>query len=361
LDWAPTEMAKLGWGLVGGGEGSFFGPVHRMAAALDGRFELAAGAFSSDPANNRRSGHALGLAAGRIYDSFAEMARAEAARLDLVTIATPNHLHFAAAKAFLEAGIAVLCEKPMTLDLAEAEALRDLVARSGRPFVLAHTYTGYPMVRRARDLAASGALGTIHVVQVEYAQDWLAGAAFSKQAAWRIDPARSGAGGGLGDIGTHAFNLAVYVTGLTPRALCADIDHFGEGRVLDDNAHCLLRFDGGAKGMLWCSQVAIGRKNALTLRVYGSEGGLEWSQEDPERLTLSQLGGPTTILQKTDGRLPVGHPEGFIEALGQLYRDLAQVLTGGSPAAPLPGAEDGVAGLRFVEAAVRSAGGWVDL
>lgn len=365
--------ARLRWGLVGGGEGAFFGPVHRMAAALDGRFALVAGAFSRSADNNRRTGAALGLDPARVYDDFTEMARSEASRPDgaqLVTIATPNHVHFAAAKAFLENGIHVFCEKPMTLTLAEAEMLEAIVTRSGRIFVLAHTYTGYAMVREARRLVAEGVLGVIRVVHVEYAQDWLAAGAErtgSKQAAWRVDPALSGAGGSLGDIGTHAYHLARFVTGLEVTALTADLSAFGEGRVLDDNAHVMMRFAGGARGALWCSQVAIGRKNALTIRIYGDQGALEWAQETPEHLHFTRLGSASSVLIRGDsvpgGRLPAGHPEGFIEALAQLYRDTADQIEG-KCGGLLPGVEDGVEGLRFIEAAVESSrrnGAWISL
>ena len=348
------------WALIGGGAGSFFGPVHRMAAALDGRFKLVAGAFSRSPENNRQTAEGLGC---RAYEDFAELARSEAARPDgarLVTVATPNHLHFPVAKACLESGLDVLCEKPMTLTLDQAETLAALVAKSGRTFVLAHTYTGYAMVREARRLVAEGALGRIRVVQVEYAQDWLASAVDSRQAEWRLDPARSGAGGSLGDIGTHAFQLAQFVTGLKVQALAADLDHFGAGRSLDDNAHVLLRFEGGAKGMLWCSQIAIGRKNGLQLRVYGEKGALEWAQEQPELLHFAKLGEPASTLVRTQGRVPAGHPEGFIEALAELYRDTADTLAG-KGSGLLPSARDGVEGLRFVTAAVASSGAWVPL
>jgi predicted dehydrogenase len=375
---------KLRWGLVGGGKGAFFGPVHRMAARLDGQFDLVAGAFSADVANNRGTGAELHLDPSRVYDRFEEMAQREAARPDgvqLVTIATPNHLHYQAARAFLAAGIHVLCEKPMTRTHDEAVLLADDVAARDLIFVLAHTYTGYPMVREARQRIQAGELGRIRLVQVEYAQDWLATnieRTGSKQAEWRLDPARSGPAGALGDIGTHGFNLIRYVTGLELSELAADLHSFGAGRVLDDNAHVMLRFASGAKGMLWASQVAVGKKNALVLRVYGEMGALEWAQETPDALLLTRLGESSSILLRGSAglgsgataaaRLPAGHPEGYLEALAQLYADTAALLRArGSPAASeirarLPGVQDGVEGVRFVEASLESAaqnGRWV--
>jgi predicted dehydrogenase len=372
----PGDDRRLRWGLVGGGQGSFFGQVHRMAARLDGCFELVAGAFSTSDTNNRETGAALSVDPARIYSDFTEMARVEAGRPDgiqIVTVTLPNHLHFAAAKAFLENGIPVLCEKPMTRTLAEAAELCRIVEASGLPFIVAYTYTGYPMVREARRLVAQGMLGAIRIVQVEYAQDWLAADAEnqgSKQAEWRVDPARSGAGGSLGDIGTHGFNLMRMITGLRPTAVAADLHSFGAGRILDDNAHVMMRLEGGAKAMLWASQVAIGRKNALTIRMFGEQGALEWAQEQPERLRLDRLGGGSETIVKGDtamGRLPAGHPEGVLEALAQLYVDAAMLIRAravGLPPPPsvLQGVSDGLEGLQFIEAAVESSrrdGAWI--
>ncbi len=365
----------LAWGLVGGGEGAFFGRVHRMAARLDGAFTMAAGAFSSAPDNNRRTGADLFLDPARVYDDFREMARLEAARPDgirVVTIATPNHLHAAAAQAFLDQGIHVLCEKPMTRTVEEAEALTAAVRSRKLAFVLAHTYTGYPMVREARRLVAQGRLGDIRLVQVEYAQDWLAAGierTGSKQAEWRLDPDRSGPAGCLGDIGTHGYQLARYITGLRPVALGADLNSFGKDRPLDDDAHVRLRFAGGAKGSLWASQIAIGAKNALTIRVYGDQASLEWAQEQPEVLIFTRLGEPSAILRRGSGemggvvpRLPIGHPEGFLEALAQIYVDMAALIRAGeAPEANairdvLPGVEDGMEGMMFIKTALESSG-----
>ena len=291
-------------GMVGGGQGAFIGAVHRIAARLDGAFDLVAGALSSDPARARASASELGLDADRSYGSFEEMAKAEARRADgieAVAIVTPNHLHYPAARAFLEAGIHVICDKPLTSTLADAKRLAALAERSGRVFVLTHNYTGYPMVRQAREMVEKGQLGEIRLVQAEYPQDWLtvkAEAAGSKQAEWRTDPARSGAGGATGDIGTHAYNLARFVTGLPLDSLAADLDSFVEGRRLDDNAHVMLRFKRGAKGMLWASQVAPGNENALKLRVYGTKGGIEWAQEQPNHLWYTPFGEPKRLITR---------------------------------------------------------------
>ena len=372
---------RIRLGMVGGGEGAFIGAVHRIAARLDDRFELVAGAFSSDPERARRSAGALGV--GRSYDSFETMAREEAARpdgIEAVAIVTPNHLHWPAAKPFLEAGFHVLCDKPMTATVEDARAMAEAVARAKGVFVLTHNYSATPMVRHARAMVRDGAIGAVRVVQVEYPQDWLSRAVDNKQAAWRTDPARSGAGGAIGDIGTHAFQLAAYVTGLKATALLADLDAFVEGRRLDDNAHVLLRYEGGAKGMLWASQVAPGHENALRLRVLGTEGGLEWAQEEPNRLWHTPLGEPKRLLTRGGpaagpeaarlSRIPAGHPEGYLEAFSNLYSEAAELIEarreGREPdaAAHAPGAEDGLAGVLFVDACVRSSregGVWTPL
>src|SRR3954471_197705 len=295
---------RIRLGMVGGGQGAFIGAVHRIAARIDGQFELVAGALSSEPARAKASALELGIAAERSYGSFEEMARAEAARpdgIEAVSIVTPNHVHAPAARAFLDAGIHVICDKPMTTTVAEAEGLVDLVAKSGKVFVLTHNYTGYPMMRQARAMVASGELGDIRVVQAEYPQDWLterAELSGSKQAEWRTDPKRSGAGGCIGDIGTHAFNLVSFVTGLELGSLCADLSAFVPGRTLDDNAHVLLRFRGGARGMLWASQVAVGNENHLVLRIYGTKGGLEWCQEQPNQLWYTPYGQPKQMITR---------------------------------------------------------------
>jgi predicted dehydrogenase len=373
-------------GMVGGGQGAFIGAVHRIAARLDGEFALVAGALSSDPERARASSAELGLDAGRSYGSFAEMARAEARRpdgIEAVAIVTPNHVHYAAARAFLEAGIHVICDKPLTSTLADAKRLAALAERSGKVFVLTHNYTGYPMVRQAREMVEKGQLGEIRLVQAEYPQDWLtvkAEASGSKQAEWRTDPARSGAGGATGDIGTHAYNLARFVTGLELDSLAADLDSFVEGRRLDDNAHVMLRFKGGAKGMLWASQVAPGNENALKLRVYGTKGGIEWAQEQPNHLWYTPFGEPKRLVTRGGAgagaaaarvsRVPAGHPEGYLEGFANIYAEAARAIRaarrGRKPAKDVvfPTVRDGVEGVAFVEACVRSSkknGAWTRL
>ena len=318
-------MQKLRLGMVGGGQGAFIGGVHRIAARLDGHWDLVAGALSSDPARARASGADLGLDPARCYADFYEMAKAEAARpdgIDAVAIVTPNHMHAAPAVAFLDAGIHVLCDKPLAAQMEDAAAIAAAVARSGKHFILTHNYTGYPMIRQAREMVARGEFGAIRVVQVEYAQDWLAEETVGKQADWRTDPKRSGAGGAVGDIGSHAFNLARFVTGLKVTRLAADLDAFVPGRQVDDNTQVLLRFEGGAKGMLWASQVAPGNENALRLRVYGDKGGLEWCQEDPNYLWYTPFGEPKRLITRNGAgagdaagrvsRIPPGHPEGYL-------------------------------------------------
>lgn len=377
---------RLRLGMVGGGEGAFIGAVHRIAARLDDHYELVAGAFASDPERSRVSAAGLHVARERAYPDYRAMAEAEARRedgIDVVAIVTPNHVHFDAAKTFLEAGIHVICDKPMTTTLEDAESLAELVARTGLFFGLTHNYTGYPMVRQAREMVAAGSLGDIRVVQVEYPQDWLATRMEDqgvKQAEWRTDPKRSGPAGCLGDIGTHAYNLARFVTGLELASLAADVHTFVEGRALDDNVHMMLRFRGGARGMLWSSQVAAGQENGLRLRVYGSEGGLEWFQENPNRLVHSPLGEPPRILTRNGpglgdaalraARIPPGHPEGYLECFAQIYSDFAEQIRArldadrpGSLATDTPDVHDGVDGLRFITRALASSaqgGAWVD-
>ncbi|MBR1087048.1 Gfo/Idh/MocA family oxidoreductase [Bradyrhizobium manausense] len=375
---------RIRLGMVGGGQGAFIGAVHRIAARIDDQFELVAGALASDPARARASAKELGIADNRAYGSFEEMAKAEAARADgieAVSIVTPNHMHGPVAKAFLEAGIHVICDKPLTTTVAEAEELVALAKRTGRVFVVTHNYTGYPMVRQARAMIANGDLGEIRLVQAEYLQDWLTErleVSGQKQAAWRTDPARSGAGGCIGDIGTHAYNLACFVTGLELDELLAQLSTFVEGRRLDDDVQILLKWKGGARGMLWASQVAVGNENGLTLRVYGSKGGLEWAQENPNRLWFTPYGRPRQLLTRGGAgalgeasrvtRIPSGHPEGYLEGFATIYAEAARAIRAAGagerpdPAVIFPTVEDGLAGVKFIDAAVRSSaskGAWV--
>ena len=372
-------MAKrrLRLGMVGGGQGAFIGGVHRLAARMDDRYELVAGCFASTAEKSKASGIELGVDPGRTYGSFEEMATSEAGRedgIDVVSIVTPNHVHFAACFAFLEAGIPVICDKPMTTTFADAVALQALVANTGKAFVLTHNYTGYPMIRQARAMVEAGLLGKIRVVQAEYAQDWLATKIETeglKQAEWRTDPARSGPAGSTGDIGTHAANLASFVTGLDIDELAAELSTFVEGRRLDDDCRVLLRFAEGARGMLWASQVACGNENGLKLRVYGEKGGLEWSQEDPNYLWHAPLGEPKRLITRGGGgagpeagrvsRIPPGHPEGYLEGFANIYSDTAELLWAKlesrdpDPATNLlPTVTDGVKGVKFIEAVVES-------
>lgn len=363
-------------GMVGGGKDAFIGAVHRIAARLDGEFALVAGALSSTPERALESGRALGLDEKRIYGSFRDMAARESRRKDgieAVAIVTPNHMHYPVAKEFLRRGIHVICDKPLTSTLSDAKKLAALAAESDALFVLTHNYTGYPMVRQARAMIANGDLGTVRVVQAEYAQDWLTEAAEatgSKQAAWRTDPAQSGAGGAIGDIGTHAFNLIGFVTGLKTEELAAELHRFVPGRRVDDNAHILLRFSGGARGMLWASQVAPGNENGLTLRVYGDRGGLEWHQEDPNRLWFTPFGEPKRMITRNGAgagpaaarvsRIPSGHPEGYLEGFANVYAEAARAIRARQAGEPLaedvvfPTVEDGLEGMRFIDACVRS-------
>jgi predicted dehydrogenase len=381
-----TANSRIRLGMVGGGAGAFIGGVHRMASRLDNRFELVAGALSSSPDKAQASGRELGLAEDRIYSSYKDMAIREARLkngIEAVAIVTPNHVHYDAAKEFLRRGIHVICDKPLTSTLADAKKLKKVADESGALFVLTHNYTGYPMVRQAREMIANGTLGDLRVVQVEYAQDWLTEAVEetgAKGAVWRTDPAQSGLGGATGDIGTHAFNLASFVTGLTLESLAADLDSFVPGRRLDDNAHVMLRFAGGAKGMLWCSQVAPGNENALRLRVFGTKGGIEWAQEDPNRLWFTPFGEQKRLITRGGAgvgdaatrvtRVPGGHPEGYLEAFATIYSEAANAIqarrdnTNPDSAIIYPTVDDGVKGVAFIDACVRSSnknGGWVSL
>lgn len=382
----PTAGARqrIRLGMVGGGEGAFIGAVHRMAARLDDHYELVAGALSSTPEKALRSAAALGLA--RAYPDYQTMAREEAGRpdgIEAVAIVTPNDQHAPAAQAFLEAGIHVICDKPVTTTLADAQRLRALAQSHGRLFAVTYNYSGYPMVRHARRLVAEGALGDIRLVQVEYVQDWLTEpleASGQKQAAWRTDPQRSGAGGCVGDIGTHAYQLAGFVTGLQPAQLCAELSRFVPGRALDDNVQVMLRYANGARGLLWASQVAPGNENALRLRVYGTKAGIEWEQEHPNQLRFTPFGeAPRTVSRGTGAanadaarvtRLPSGHPEGYLEGFATVYTEIAQAIHAARDGRPVPAdvafptIEDGVHGVAFIEAAVRSSAAgatWVDV
>jgi predicted dehydrogenase len=367
---------RIRYGMVGGGQGAFIGAVHRIAARLDNEYELVAGALAADPARAKASATEVGLPNERAYGSFAELFEREAVRSDrmeAVAIVTPNYMHFPIAEMALRRGFHVICDKPLAMTSAEAGALARLAKETGLVFAVTYNYTGYPMVRQARTMVAQGEIGDVRVVQVEYPQAWLTDlleATGQKQAAWRTDPARSGAGGCIGDIGTHAFNLACFVTGLRPTAVLAELSTFVSGRQLDDNVHMLLRFDGVARGMLWASQVAPGNENALRLRVYGAKGGLEWAQEDPNHLWFTPQGKPKQLITRGgDGaspeaqrvtRTPSGHPEGYLEGFANIYAEVARALRAHREQRPLekdvlyPTVEDGVLGVRFIEAAVDS-------
>ena len=370
----PIRMA-----MVGGGPGAFIGPVHRMAAELDGRIRLVAGAFSRDPAKSAAQAANWGVAADRNYADYRAMIAAEAARPDgaeLVAVVTPNQLHFEVSAAALRAGLHVMSDKPATLDLAQARALAEVVAGSGRLYGLTHVYTGYPMVREAREIVRRGDLGPVRKVVTEYSQGWLSRPIEregSKQAAWRADPAQSGVGGCIGDIGVHAFNLAEFVSGARVERLCADVSAIVPGRSLDDDANVLLRFEGGARGVLVASQVSAGARNGLNIQVYGEKGGLSWSHARHTELTVDWLDAPGQTLHagspylsavaQAASRIPTGHPEGFLEAFANLYRDFAEAIAAGRADAGLvPDIAEGVRGMAFVETAVaasRAGDGWV--
>ncbi|MBX2951094.1 MAG: Gfo/Idh/MocA family oxidoreductase [Leadbetterella sp.] len=363
--------------MIGGGQGAFIGAVHRTAAAIDGEIELVCGAFSSTPEKARASGRELMLPEDRCYENYREMIRKEVYRMDkmdVVSIVTPNHMHFGPAKMALENGFHVICDKPVTFTLAEARKLKDILEQTGLTFALTHNYTGYPMVKQARHLVQSGVLGRIRKVVVEYPQGWLAFLEEKrgyKQAEWRTDPKRSGIAGAVGDIGTHAENLAEYITGLKITELCADISTFVEGRLLDDDASVLLKFDNGAKGILYCSQIANGEENALRIRVYGELGGLDWRQEEPNTLahksqTFHHIYRPNvgdlSPFAKANTRLPNGHPEGYLEAFANIYRNFARTvrkrMKGEEPTEielDFPGIDDGIRGMLFVESVIASA------
>jgi predicted dehydrogenase len=379
---------RIRLGMVGGGPGAFIGGVHRMAARLDDRYELLAGALSADPERAHAGAREAHIAPERSYADFRDMARREAARsdgIDAVAIVTPNHLHHPISRAFLDAGIHVICDKPLTTNLPDALDLVRVVRSTGLLFCLTHNYTGYPLVRMAREMVQAGELGELRLIQAEYPQDWLSTKledTGQKQAAWRGDPAQAGAGGALGDIGTHACNLAGFISGLELAEVCAELTTFVPGRKLDDNAHVMLRYGNGARGMLWASQVAPGNENGLKVRVYGTKAGIEFRQDQPDRMWFMPLGKATQLITRGGNgsaaspgagratRVPAGHPEGYLEAFAQLYKDFAeQIAARWEKRAPdplaclVPTVEDGARGMKFITAVVessRAGGKWVD-
>ncbi len=370
---------KIRMGMVGGGIGAFIGGVHRMAAAIDGEIELVCGAFSSNPERSKASGEELHLPANRVYGSYAEMIKAEkklplGERMDFVSIVTPNHVHYGPAKMALDNGFHVICDKPLCFNMREAKTLQNTVEKTGLIFALTHNYTGYPMVKQAKAMVKHGDLGKIRKVVVEYPQGWLSTKledSDQKQAAWRTDPKRSGVAGAIGDIGTHAENLAEYITGLEISELCADLSTFVDGRLLDDDGNILLRFNNGAKGVLHASQISAGEENALNIRVYGEKGGIEWHQMEPNTLITKWLDKPMQIL-RTGGeglypestentRIPAGHPEGYLEAFATIYKNFAKCVRArvdGTKVDPMfedfPTVADGVRGMEFVNKVVKS-------
>ena len=370
---------KLNMGMIGGGNDAFIGAVHRIAANIDGHIQLVCGAFSSNPQKSKETGAGLYLPEERVYSTYAEMIKIESAlptgeRMDFVSIVTPNHLHFAPAKMALENGFDVLLDKPMTMTLEEAKALKKIIDSTGRTFCLTHTYTGYPMIKEAKELIKAGKLGAIKKIYVEYPQGWLSTfleGSDNKQAAWRTDPSRSGIAGCMGDIGTHAFNLAEYVSGLHVTKLCADINITVPGRQLDDDGTVLLKFDSGASGMLYATQVAAGEENNLSINIYGEKGGIFWKQEDANSLVVKWLDKPSEIyragsgylstLAKHNCRVPAGHPEGYLEAFANIYRNFALTLLAQKnndeimePWKDFPGAEEGIRGMAFIENVIAS-------
>jgi len=373
------QNRKLRMGMIGGGPGAFIGAVHRIAASMDGEIELVCGTFSSDPEKSKQAGEMLYLQSNRVYSSYKEMIKSEAElpaaeRMDFVSIVTPNHLHFEPAKLALENGFHVVLDKPMTFDLSEALQLKEVVAKSGKIFCLTHTYTGYPMVKEARQQIASGKFGKIRKVYVEYPQGWLSTyleGAEHKQASWRTDPSKSGIAGAMGDIGTHAFNLAEYVTGLKVVKICADINSIVEGRKLDDDGAVLLNFENSASGVLFATQVAAGEENNIKIRVYGEKGGIEWKQGDANSLLVKWLDKPAEVWRTGTGyvssyashnsRVPAGHPEGYLEAFANHYRNFAlytKARINGTESKQewedFPGIEEGVRGMLFIEKIIES-------
>ena len=380
----PKDRIRLG--MVGGGQGAFIGAVHRFAARMDDKYELVAGALSGNPDRALESAKELRIALDRSYDDYRPMAEKEsqlADGIEVVSIVTPNHLHFPVAQTFLKAGIHVICDKPLVSSTHEAQVLQALVFEKDLLFGVTYNYSGYPAMRQAKQMVAAGELGDIRVIQVEYPQEWLTEKledGGQKQALWRTDPKQSGGGGCVGDIGTHAYHLACFVSGLEAESLLAELTTFVEGRLVDDNAHIMLRFKGGARGMLWASQVAPGNENGLRLRVYGSRGGLQWEQENPNRLWFTRLGEPTQLITRAGAgasaaanrvsRIPQGHPEGYLEAFANIYSEFAEAVvarrTGAAPEADVefPTILDGARGVAFVAAALQSSregGIWVDM
>ena len=379
---------KIRYGMVGGGPGAFIGGVHRKAAALDGEIELVAGAFSSDPEKSREQGAELFLDPARVYGSYAEMAEKEAAlpdgeRIDFVSIVTPNHVHFGPAKTFIEAGFHVICDKPMTTTLEDSEELCRLVAKHDTVFALTHNYTGYPMVKQARELVRAGELGDVRKIVVEYPQGWLATlleADGAKQAVWRTDPKQAGVSSCIGDIGSHAENLAHYITDLQMDEICADLTTFVDGRLLEDDGNILVHYEGGARGVLYASQVSVGEENSLRIRVYGTKASLEWHQENPNYLYVRYPDGPEHVWKRGNdylaeiaqhsSRIPSGHPEAFLEAFANIYvnatRTMAAKLAGDAPGefdTDFPTVQDGARGVHFIHTAVQSGASdakWVD-
>ena len=370
---------KLRMGMIGGGPGAFIGAVHRMAANLDGEIELVCGAFSSDPKKSKQTGEELYLDKKRVYGSYKEMISAEAklvenVRMDFVSIVTPNHLHFEPAKLALENGFHVVLDKPMTFDLDEAKQLKKIVEKSKKYFCLTHTYNGYPMVKQAKQMVKDGMFGKVRKVYVEYPQGWLSTfleGTNQKQAAWRTDPTKSGVAGSMGDIGTHAFNLAEYVSGLQVTHLCANLNIYVKGRKLDDDGDVLLKFNNGASGVLFATQIAAGEENNIKVRVYGEKGGLEWQQKDANSLVIKWLDKPSEVYRtgndhlssfaKHNTRVPSGHPEGYLEAFANLYRNFTlcvKAKINDQKPKPewldFPGIEEGVRGMAFIENVVKS-------
>ena len=369
-------MKKIKLGMVGGGEGAFIGEVHRIAARMDERFHLCAGALCSDPERSLKSALDLGLPEDRSYSDYKEMAISESQRddgINFVSIVTPNHLHHPIAKAFLEVGINVICDKPMTMNTEEAQELIDISESSDLIFAVTYNYSGYPLIREAREIIKKGELGSIRIIKVEYIQDWLTEPiekTGQKQASWRVDPKKSGIGGSIGDIGTHAFHLAHFVTQQLPNKISADLSCFVEGRELDDNAHILMRYESGAKGMIWSSQVAPGNENNLKIQIYGEKGGLIWQQENPNELILNLLNQPSRRLTRGSSfvgdqsarltRIPAGHPEGYLEGFANIYREVADEFSAKISGKPIskdilyPTSKEGLYGVSFIEAAIES-------
>lgn len=366
-------MKKLRLGMIGGGKDSFIGAVHRIASRIDDQWSLEAGCLSSTPERAIASAKEIGLPFDRSYTSFQEMAEAEKLRddgIDAVAIVTPNNVHADPAITFLKAGIHVICDKPLASNIEEAESIEDTLNKSGKLLMVTHNYTGYPLIRQAKEMVGQGELGKIRVIQVEYAQDWLTKNADNKQANWRTDPNQSGGGGCIGDIGTHAYNLINFVTGIKPRFLSADLSSFVNGRLVDDNAHVFLRYENGARGILWASQVAVGNENNLKLRIFGEKAGIEWSQENPNQMSFTKFEYPKTILTRSGAgsnksglrisRIPAGHPEGYLEAFATLYSEAAHLVRNSNYGISLPEGIDvpdikaGMDGMRFINACIIS-------